>query len=464
MMSFMKTSLHHLAYRLSQFFLVILLIISPVLLGSARHGFELINVALAFVAIGLFIYSRNMTKLLKGLSKQSRYILVFMFVILPLWMILQATNLTPSFLHHPIWQDVGLNSGAISAAPSLTWSALMAYMGLSVVFIGLYMAIYDIKSAIKLQYICLMIINAISLFGLIVYLFEFETLGIIDNEYYNDWLAGTFVYKNAMANFVSFGIIICIAYLVEIFLLKRVRSNRFSLTAQALIHSINLIFLIIVQTLTGSRGGTTALLITIMFMLIIVFYAKHQQDRKSQSQNLQKSNWFIYIVALAIVILTVIAFYYLAEGRGGNSAISSTRVRLNLIIDGMMAIFDRPILGHGAGVYVEVEPLYHNLVGNDHLLWNKLHSTHIELLLTFGLPMFIGIYYFVFATLFRIIKRCINSNSNWILTLPAFAIIIDMLAQASFDFTAQVPAIGLFAVVLISLSFNQKIKRKRKSD
>ena len=444
-----------MAYRLSKIFLILLLITSPFLLGSNRHGFELINLALALLALGFFIYSGNMNKLLTGLNKKTRNIFILLFLAIPAWMILQTTPLTPDFLNHPLGRELGIE-GAISLNPGLTWSALMGYMSLSVVFIGVYMAIYDVKGAIQLQFICLMIINAVALFGLTVYLFDLQTYGIIDPKMNLKWLTGTFVYKNATANFIGFGLIICMSYLVEMMLLKRTHYRKAPLSTQVFLVSLNLIFLAISQILTASRGGIMSTLIAVSFLILLVIFAKRSDRRKSSIPNILK-----IIIVLSTILATVAALYYLAQFRGNSSSIHSAQARLNLIADSIGAIFNRPFWGHGAGTYVDLEPLYHINNGADHVLWNKLHSTHVEIMLTFGIPMFLAIYYFVSATFLRLVTRCLKSNNNWILTIPAVTIMFEMMVHGMFDFTIQIPTISLFAFILVSLSFNQKFRRKK---
>ncbi|PCI88206.1 MAG: hypothetical protein COB24_03695 [Hyphomicrobiales bacterium] len=442
-----------MTYKISKIFLIISLIISPILLGGNRHGFELINLTLTILALGFFIHSGNMTKLFSDLNKNTRNIIIFLFVIIPAWMVLQATSLTPDFLNHPLWQELGIN-GAISLNPGLTWSALMGYMSLSIVLIGVYMAMYDVKAAIQLQFICLTIINAIALFGLIVYLFDLQTYGILDSEINLKWINGTFIYKNAMANFIGFGIIICMSYLVELLLLKRIHSTKLPLFTQAFLISLNLIFLAISQILTASRGGIMSTLIAVIFLVLLVMFVNKSRKKKNALPNGVK-----IIVILLVLFAAFVALYYLAQFRG-DSAIHSTQARLALIADSIIAVVDRPLLGHGAGTYIDLEPLYHYANSIDHIFWNKLHSTPMEIMVTLGIPIFLIIYYFVAAIFIRLLKRCLKSNNNWILIIPAAAIIVEMLVHGVFDFTIQVPAISLYAFFLVSLSFNQKFRRK----
>lgn len=452
----MKTIEKNLFYTASKVTLVILLIVSPVLLGSNRQIFELINLSLVSLALAFFIFSGNMSKLLKGLNSTTRNLLIFMFLLVPLWIAFQATPFSPKFLHHPIWGELNMSgSSAISINPGLTWSSLTSYLSLSIIFIGIYMAIYDIRSALKLQIICLLVINAVSLFGLVVIVFDLETLGIVEKNSYSDWLTGTFVYKNAMSNFIGFGVVICVVYLIELLMNGRSWVKNVSVTTQVFVISMNLVFLIVVQVMTGSRGGTISILIAIIFTLVLVFYSKRKSKRKKDKMTLST-----YIATIVMLLLVVISFYYLAEGRGGSNSISSAKVRLNLIIDGFSAVLDRPFLGHGVGAFIDVEPLYHQLNISNNILWNKLHTTHLELMLTLGLPVFLIAYYFIFMVLIRLFKRCVKSNTNWLLTLPAIAIVIELLVHALFDFTVQIPAVSLYALILISLSFNQKIRKK----
>ncbi|MBL1421809.1 MAG: O-antigen ligase family protein [Alphaproteobacteria bacterium] len=443
-----------MTYKISKIFLIISLIISPILLGGNRYGFELISLTLTIFALGFFIHSGNMTKLFSDLNKNTRNIFIFLFVIIPAWMVLQATSLTPDFLNHPLWQELGID-GAISLNPGLTWSALMGYMSLSIVLIGVYMAMYDVKAAIQMQFICLMIINAIALFGLVVFLFDLQTYGIIDSTRSLKWINGTFVYKNAMANFIGFGIIICMSYLAEMLLLKRIRFAKLPLSTQAFLISINLVFLAILQILTASRGGIMSTLIAVTFLVLLVMLAKKSRKKKNSLSNGVK-----IIVILLVLFAAFAALYYLAQFRGSNSSIHSTQVRLALIADSIIAVLDRPLLGHGAGAYIDLEPLYHYANGVDRIFWNKLHSTPMEIMVTLGIPIFLIIYYFVAAIFIRLVNRCLTSNSNWILTIPAATIIVEMLVHGVFDFTIQVPAISLYAFFLVSLSFNQKFRRK----
>lgn len=452
--------MQNISYNISKAILTLLLIVSPILLGSNRHVFELINLALAILALSFFIFSGNMGKLLRGLNSKARNILIFMFLVIPLWLAVQASTLTPESLHHPLWAQLNLaTSGAISINPGLTWASLISYMSLSVVFIGIYMAVCDLKSAKKMQFTCLMVINAIAVFGLITYLFDFQTLGIVDKTEYRNWLTATFVYKNAMSNFVGFGIIICVAYLVELQLNKRVLTQKISHSTQIFLMTINLVILLAVQILTGSRGGIGSVLCAAIIMLVLVVYSKNRGEKRRQKPTLS-----FYIIALIVIFIAAIAFYYLAENRGGDAAIGSTHARLAQIGDAISAIFDRPWLGHGAGTYIDIEPLYHQLNMQDNILWNKLHSTHLELLLGLGLPVFIAIYYFVFATLARQINRAIKSSVNWRLTLPAIGIVIQTLAHASVDFTLQIPTISLYGFLLVSLSFNQRFRFGKKTN
>ncbi|MCJ8322854.1 MAG: O-antigen ligase family protein [Rhizobiales bacterium] len=451
------------AYKLSRITLIIMLVTSPILLGGNRHIFEIINLALAACAIFLFALSGKLNQLINTAQNNTRYIIIFMFMAIPLWMIFQASSYTPQFLHHPIWQQLGLQTGgAVSLNSGLTWGALMGYLSLSVVLIGIYMAIADLKAALKLQLICLIIINLITIFGLVTYLFEFQTLGIVDKIYFNGWLTATFVYKNAAANFIGFGMIICAVYLLELIVHKKSWLKTLNRETQIFIFSANFIILSLAQILTGSRGGVVSTLIGLFLILFIVIYGVRKQHKRKP--NLQNSHrpWPLYLVILAAFILTAIALYYLAENRGGNSAIGSTQARLYLIADAVSAIFERPILGYGAGTYIDVEPLFHMFNVNDGMVWNKLHSTHMELMLTLGLPVMLISYILIIWLFIHLVRRSVRSSANWQLTLPAIAIITSMMVHASLDFTLQIPAIALFSSILVSLSFNQKGRKNPK--
>jgi O-antigen ligase len=427
-----------------------LLILAPLLLGSNRPLFWGINGVIAAFTVAVFAYSEF------AMPESSRHdwhlpqVALTGILIIGTWISVQASPWTPKVFHHPIWFSSPILAGArstISADPSLTWQALGWWSALSVFVVAVRIGTHACHRIYLLK-LMLGICGLVAAFGFIVEAFELNTIGILPKTFYKGWLTGTFVNRNSAATFIVIGLVIAVTLATRENLFQRTHNNvllKFvggkSAFYRAAIFGAAGLGLFLTLLLTGSRGG-------IMSGLIggaLVFFMRFSKLGRLNAPQ-------VAAMLLVLAICIALAVNVIQERP---SAAESTSIRVSLYAEAFKAIADRPILGHGAGAYSSIQPIYHSSSTPTDLIWDNAHSTVLEAILTLGIPavLFATI---VLAYIFSKVALTWWRTAEEATCLSvALAVGPAIMFHSFIDFSLEIQAIAIYIACLVGLGIGE---------
>jgi hypothetical protein len=147
----------------------------------------------------------------------------------------------------------------------------------------------------------------------------------------------------------------------------------------------------------------------------------------------------------------IIATWLAGAGLFGRSDMqASTDVRLSLYQEALAAIEHRPLSGHGAGTYGDVEPLFHRAETPLDRAWDRAHSTYLEAAATLGVPVTVAVLLFlvlILALVFRAFRGGTRSPAM-LAAIPASAAV---MTHSVVDFSLQIQAVAVLFVTLFGL-------------
>ncbi len=438
--------------RLSRFFLAIILVESPLLLGSNRAIFWAINGILASAALFFFVIAewKSIKRSTSDWALQS-YLLILL--LLPaIWMLVQLIPNMPDFLAHPVWHFVPEGWRSISISPEKTALALVWWLTMGIAFVAVRAGTRRGGARFFLQ-LMLAVSTVVALFGLCNKFFGWQSFGLVQKFTTGAGLSGTFVNPNTAASFFVFGAAIATILIIDSY--KDLQKKFFGASPAAqfflmVSSSISIpvaagIIIFVAALLTLSRGGLASLVLAISMVLILI------------PKKANKLSWRYASIAFLVLILVSVSANALLERR--NSA-SSSWARLELAHEAISAIADRPLLGNGAGTYQDVEPLYHSPENTSRLVWVHAHNTYLEAASDIGVPI-TAIWLSVLVFLLLNLRKAQNSASKLALaTIVLLAVSISEGLHALVDFGLQTQSIAIYVSCLLGLAVGEAISKE----
>ena len=196
--------------------------------------------------------------------------------------------------------------------------------------------------------------------------------------------------------------------------------------------------------MTGSRGGVVLSLL----MLVVAFALLFRREFTDLSTRIA-----------AITAALIIAFVLLQiMGAGVNARFNiediASEARLETYRSTLRMIADHPWFGTGLGTFALSYPAYRSNQISVLGVWDRAHSTPLELAAELGLPLAVAIavgWLVIFAVLFRGVM--IRRRDR---IIPLAGLILGLLANlhSMIDFSLQIPgyAIVVFAIVGVGLA------------
>jgi O-antigen ligase len=366
------------------------------------------------------------------------FIAIFSFSIIGIWMAVQASPWTPRAWHHPIWfasPILATAKSAISIDPSQTWQALGWWSTLSVFVVAIRLGTNFGERMFVLNLMA-SVCGLVAAFGLIVEFFGFETLGLIPKTYYEGWLTGTFVNRNSAASFFGIGLVVVLGLAARQYPTDQ---NRPPLVAWY--YGMVGLILLLALLLTGSRAGIATGLIGAFLVLLIGMIKRIRLNGRA-------------IVTL-VSGLAICAALSLSVLQHRTDTTESTADRISLYAEALKAIADRPILGHGAGAFSSVEPLYHSPSTPSDFIWDNAHSTILEILVTLGIPVTL-LALIVLLYILSELARTLRNTAEEATCLPTvLAIIVAVSLHALVDFSLEIQAVALYVASLFGLAIGE---------
>ena len=438
-----------MAGQFGRAFLIVVLVICPLLLGSNRAAFWALNGTLAAVAMILMLIETRNRGAVVGRDNPAVALLLALYIAPLIWIVVQWLPGMPGFLAHPAWSEVAGSVASISVNPHQSFQAFVWWAGMGVAFVAMRAGQRQQRKT-RLLHVMLGVQLLVALFGMATLYLQLDTLGLLEKIYYQGWLTSTFVNRNSVASFLSIGLAIAASLTVQSYADSRKSTRdhrgwaRLFLTGTT--RTTNYGFAVIIMAsallLTGSRGG----ILSGFAALVLVFILEARQ--------LRIKNWTVPAFAFAAMGMFAVAVNALMLR--ANGAAESAQSRLVIWQDALNAIAARPILGHGAGTYQSVDPIYRGAENRADEIWNHAHSTFLEAASGLGVPFTLLWLAGAFWLLWRLFSAYSNRQSPQPATTALIAVLIPELFHAMVDFSFQVQAVALYFACLLGLALAEQ--------
>jgi O-antigen ligase len=428
-----------------------LLFSAPLLLGSNRTIFWGLNGVVAAISTSAFCLTEFRKRAVSRYDWQLPLIAASGIAMLSAWMVFQAVPFTPASWHHPIWHVTEL-PGAISINPSQTWSALSWWSALSVFLVAVRIGTSQRLSLFVLR---LMLSTGVlvAVSGLLIEQFDLRTVGIVPKTAYVGWLTGTFINRNTAATFIGINLVIVVVLVSREFLLRSSNRRYPILRLMEDLISINALYvtsgLILFTALlwTGSRGGIIATIIGCVLAASMQYTKRRDRPRRFGP--------ILTISSLTILACGFAVGEFYLRWREPDTSVAT---RISLYQEGLKAIADRPFLGHGAGTYASVEPLYHIGTTPSEVIWDNVHSTVLEAIICLGIPATLLVLAIITYVLYCLVKGWRSATPEATCTVAALAVTAAVTVHSFFDFSLEVQAVALYVACITGLAMGEMMR------
>ena len=389
----------------------------------------------------------------------------FFLICIPVgWSVLQLSNVAPDSWVHPFWQlaaeQLPLTVQAhISLAPQETATALMRLVSYFLVFFISLQFNQHSKNAVftfnNLAYAGLIY----AVYGLVIYLGQFNTLLWFERWASMDAVTSTFVNRNSYATYAGLTLLAGFPLLFEKIQSCFQYGFKSSFGRQYFVENVfvrgwfPLLLIITITTalfLTQSRGGflSTALAVLVFFIVLLL-------SRKIKNN---------VAVMLLLGIISLVSWGVFE--RSGDKLID----RLDSISpdkEGRLSVYEvlskanaeNSWLGVGYGSFEKSFCLYRDetIVGH----YDKAHNTYLENIFELGLLQASAL----FVALLLIALICLRGvwarHRNWIYPAIGFSASLLVGTHALVDFSLQIPAVAYTYALIMGASVAQSLPTRK---
>lgn len=359
-----------------------------------------------------------------------------------------------SNLQDPAWSNARELTGMdvpshISPTQSVPWLSFGYYLLFALGLSRAYLLAIDGWQAHKLLKLVAYAGVCYALYGIFAQLLLPDMLLWRQKEFYLDYATGTFVNRNTAATFWgSCGLILLIMLLRSI--LHRSDDPHQPRTAflerPATLATCSVICLVAVG-MTGSRAG---ILITVLSMVCaaVLYLAP-----------LNRGEWSFWVsarnsIAVGAIVLALVGS--MAMGRISEIGLVDGQ-RYEVYKTVLDMIRGHALLGFGVGNFEVAFPPFRPASLGSQGIWDRAHSTPLELVLDLGLPAAIAILAvatFFFASLLTGALR--RKRNRYIPVIGAGVFILGSL-HSFVDFSLQIPGFGLLFACILGCGLAQTI-------
>ena len=431
---------------------------APFWFGSNREIAWFINAAYFGGLTLLFQASRWAAKRPHPVSLKRVAFPALGFTIVCVWILVQASTLTPTLLHHPFWQWVGQGleidvPGSITLNRTETYIALLRLLTAGCAFwLFLQLGRSPQRAHWTVQAVATIgIIYAV--YGLVAFFVFPRTLLWFPKEFYLESVTSTFINRNSYATYAGIGLVCALGAALGHYVRHGTRAGQsvarraasfLAATAGPSGAWLAAAFILgMALVLTGSRGGIVASIAGVIAFVVLML----MRGRNAVAG-------LGVFLALLTVGIAIFAFGDLLAARllalGFDSADRLAVYRLTIL-----SIFDAPWTGFGYGTFQNVFPMYRDnsvpLLG----VWDKAHNTYLEIFQGLGIP---------FAVLFLCVLSVLAARSAYAALSRQSAATVPLVAASAtvivtlhsfVDFSMQIQAVALTWTALLGAGVAQ---------
>lgn len=273
-----------------------------------------------------------------------------------------------------------------------------------------------------------------------------DTILFFEKTDYRGFATGTFVNRNSLATHLGLGIVTATALLVR----DDSASGGIRGPANRPFVLLGLFTMVVALIATQSRMGLIAVLAGAGVTLFLC-------------RSRATGGWKIAGVLAGVVI--ALGLYGAGVGERFLGAERAAGIRIELYRQVAAMIWERPLLGYGAGSFGQAFPLFHEPALRVDLLWDYSHSTYLAL--WSGLGVIVGtipllIVAFVCYRIFR--SNSAGRKARSAESAAALGATIAVGLHSTVDFSLEMPAVALLYTALLALgaasAFNLRPKNK----
>jgi O-antigen ligase len=426
------------------FFLWIILL-APLPFGANRAwAWSLYTLFVALIGLMVCMMALSGRSPIRINTHLSKYLL-FLVCIPITWSLLQQTHWAPEAWAHPFWQlaSAQLPDGVeayISLTPKETVTALMRLGGYLLVFL-LSLHFNDSHERVALTFKSLAYAGLIyAVYGLIIYLGDYNTLLWFERWNGRDSLTSTFVNRNSYATYAGLTLLASFPLLFEKIQFSSRHGVKSYYGRQYFFENMivrgwqPLLIIIIITTalfLTHSRGGfLSSVLAVFSFFTLLLLSRKIKNNRP---------------VMLLLIMLAVVSWSVLQQS--GDQLIA----RLDAMSpenEGRWLVYDilskanaeNKWLGVGYGSFEKSFRLYRDetILG----FYDRAHNTYLENIFELGLLQALALFIAIFWLALICLRGVWRRRKDWIYPAIGFSATLLVGAHALVDFSLQIPAVA----------------------
>ena len=353
-------------------------------------------------------------------------------------------------LNDPIWRRANESFGLdtlprISSRAAIPSLAIGHFLLFAASFVSGFLVGTSRRSSEKLIRFAQYSILVYASYGVAALLIAPDSLLWTTKVAYRGYLTATFVNHNTAATYVGTGMILwfCLAAssgqsmrFSDLRILLMSRSNE-EMALKVILRSAAAVVCAFALLLTGSRAGLLCSSIGLVVALTLMVANRWKLPR-------------LYLIAFALVASAITIVWVSKLGRLASQGLVDEN-RLSVYHSSLQAIWQRPLLGSGAGTFPDLFPVFRS----DDLwswgVWDYAHSTILEIAFEMGIPIAATVAIGAAVSVVILIKAAISASDRTDRrTLSAIAGIATLgYLHSTVDFSLQIP--GFFVVFAILL-------------
>jgi O-antigen ligase len=369
---------------------------------------------------------------------------------------------------HPLWREASHDLG-ISIRPSVSiarnepFFALGAPLCNMLAIICSFIVCIDRARARQLIVVIAWSGVAYALYGIATYLSDPTHLLWLEKRAYRDVLTSTFVNRNTAA--VYFGSCAVLWLLILSHELRwRLPPGKISwrklprwllseMPRPVIVSFLMLFICLAAMLMTNSRAGVVISLMALVFAFTSFFY-----------QDLPRRGGIVAACAIGgFVALVVLQFLggnvsgrFEMQGLTDQARIETYRSTLRMIAD-------HPWFGTGLGTFVWSFPAYRSVHASMWGVWDKAHSTPLEIASDLGVPLACLIVLAWLIILTVLVRGVLTRRRDLIVPVGSLAVALIGLVHSLIDFSFQIPGFSIIVFALVGAGLAQSFPGNRNS-
>ena len=379
-----------------------------------------------------------------------------LFVAVVIWILIQNSTWTPSFLHHPIWGMAADDlqrpvAGSISVNRDLTTLALLRLVtAASVLWLAIQLCRNESR-ANQFMMAFVAISSGYAAYGLIAF-----ALAQSQNTSSPNFVTSMFLGRNHYAAYAGMGLVAALGLIARIYergMVTEGGSLRFKIatfidvTGHALV-LLGIAFLISVAViLTASRGGIIATSLGVIVWAALTLGRTHRASIERR---------MVVILGSALVAVVFVTFGDTFFGKLAEAGLADpSRIRVYNIT--LKSILDAPLLGYGYGTFADIFPMFRDrsiAVSSD--IWQQAHNTYLEVFQ--GLGLIFGS--MLMASVVLLVWKCgKGAMVRQEITVSCIATGVAFLVgvNATVDFSLQMQAVAVTFMAILGAGVAQSM-------